>query len=536
MTEPLTLDAPMLGVEVRDIEKREVWGRIVPYGETIQVRGRPESFVPGALADVDITKVKLLDHHKQAIGKGLELEERADGAYALFRVSKTRAGNEALTLAADGVSDSFSPGFFPGAQSTQGAHTRVKSMPEVSLVTFPAYAGAKVLAIREKEAEMPDIETPESIPVDLTPLETRMDGFASQLDKLQTSIDAPRPKVIGGGPKPFDWFLGEVHANFRGSIERRQKLQADFAEFQTRTAGMVPETRELDDVVGEFPQATPSTDASGLVVQEYVASQLVNVLDRRRRLFSRLGAFPAPRSGYALVPVVTTHTEVGVRSGQKEAANSRPLVVNGVPFNAEWVDGAVDVAIELMRTAEPDALELVWNDLLGQYAKATEAQAVDLVEAGIDGADYSGTALDVSDYESFITDVATGAIDVEDGSDSPASLLGVTDAQWIAILAMVDADGRRILSTMGPSNADASAGLTSQSVMLPGGIEVFRVKDLTQAILTNRESFRAADYGPERVEAVNVELMGRDVGILGRTIIVPRIPAGIVVFGTDPGS
>ena len=36
-------------------------------------------------------------------GRGIELEERDDGPYAAFRVSRTRDGDELLELARDGV-------------------------------------------------------------------------------------------------------------------------------------------------------------------------------------------------------------------------------------------------------------------------------------------------------------------------------------------------------------------------------------------------------------------------------------------------
>src|SRR5690606_13601380 len=100
----LRFDEP-IDLEVRDLERREIAGRVIPFGEQIQIRGRPESFAPGVTSGIDITKTKLLLHHdpSKPVGRGVALEERADGAYAVFRVSKTQMGDEALELAKDGL-------------------------------------------------------------------------------------------------------------------------------------------------------------------------------------------------------------------------------------------------------------------------------------------------------------------------------------------------------------------------------------------------------------------------------------------------
>src|SRR5690554_7397165 len=66
----------------------------------------------------------------------IALEEREDGAYGVFRVAQTEAGDEALALASEGVLE-FSPGFLD--DDLDGTHRRVRALPEVSLVTFATY-------------------------------------------------------------------------------------------------------------------------------------------------------------------------------------------------------------------------------------------------------------------------------------------------------------------------------------------------------------------------------------------------------------
>jgi HK97 family phage prohead protease len=539
-----------MALEVRDFERREIVARLLPYNEPILVRGRPESFVRGAVAGIDPTSIKLLSFHDQRrpIGKSVELEERDDGAYVRFRISKTTEGDEMLELANDGVL-SISPGFIPGVQNQQGVHQRLKALPEASLVTFAAYSGAKVLSVREKEAAMADnkpttepVEEPAVQTVDLGPIETRLKDLSTQIETLQSVVDAPARNLPAGGPTPFDWFMAQMEERLQPrSMQYREALDEKWENFQTRAKEGTLQTRALADITGGQTQAgdnDPADDLSGLVVEEYLASQLVSILDRRRPLFASFGSFPSPRSGYARIPVVTQHVTVAARTAQKTEPTSQKMILKTEPFEAKWLDGALDVAIEVTQMAELPVMEIVWEDLRGAYAAATEHDvtngAVPWFEAGALGFTYTGTALDTATYAGFIADVEEQIDTIEDAAGEPPSVLAVTRAQWRVLVAMVDANDRRLFSTINPQNADASVGLTARSFSLPGGIEVFKVKGLTQAALYGPSALRATDYGPSRVEATNVALMGRDIGILGRTMLVNRIPAGVVVFGTEP--
>ena len=286
--------------------------------------------------------------------------------------------------------------------------------------------------------------------------------------------------------------------------------------------------RALADVTGEL--GGPATDLSAFVVEEFLGTQLINVLDTRRPVFSAMGRFTMPKSGYARIPIVTTHTKVGPRTGQKDPANTRAMAATTQPYEAQWFDGAVDVALEWLATAEGPALALVWDDLLGQYAQATELYAEQqLAAAGT----LTGATLPIDTYENFAGAVAAQSIEVRKATGSPASFLAVPNSLWPNIISFTDSTGRRVFATGGATNADAGVSLTAESFTI-GGISVFP-SNLTNAILSNERAVIAADGGPSRVEAINVELMGHDLGILGRVMVVARIPAGVREFSAAAG-
>lgn len=152
-----------------DREGRTVAGMIVPFDSVARVSdGGPaydESFQRGAFAKTIAEsgrRVPLLyqHNHRDPIGRATALEEREDGLYGEFVVSKVQRGDEALEMVHDGVIDSFSVGF-TGIKAEQRKGVTVRTevrLREASLVTFPAYEKARITAIRAALGDLPDDE------------------------------------------------------------------------------------------------------------------------------------------------------------------------------------------------------------------------------------------------------------------------------------------------------------------------------------------------------------------------------------------
>lgn len=159
-------------IEVRATgDGRTIAGIFVPWERTARVSdGGPsykEMFQRGSLTKTIRERgdrVKFLSQHNSRsnpLGVARVLREDAAGAYGEFVVSKTQAGDEALELVRDGALDSFSVGFTPVKHETRDGvvvRTEVR-LNEVSLVTFPAYEDARVLAVRDALAALGEEDT-----------------------------------------------------------------------------------------------------------------------------------------------------------------------------------------------------------------------------------------------------------------------------------------------------------------------------------------------------------------------------------------
>lgn len=151
-------------LEVR-AEQRTVVGICVPFDLPTDIGRYIESFKRGAFSKTiqeSMSKVKFLAAHDAAklpLGRATLLREDANGLYGEFKVSKTHAGDEVLELIKDGALDAFSIGFRPVPARDSWNHDRSAvvrhevMLREVSVVTFPAFQDAKILAVREFDVE-----------------------------------------------------------------------------------------------------------------------------------------------------------------------------------------------------------------------------------------------------------------------------------------------------------------------------------------------------------------------------------------------
>jgi uncharacterized protein len=160
------------GLQVRgDPEQRVLFGPVLPWNTEARVldRGRlvVETFERGALANNDPGRVPLTalhprDNQQLPIGVTVELEERDDAAWGAWRVSKTAAGDEVLSLAADGVPLGLSIGFreLAGGSRWSPDYRRVvrtrAELDHIAVVRTPAYVGAGVVGVREHGSWPPE--------------------------------------------------------------------------------------------------------------------------------------------------------------------------------------------------------------------------------------------------------------------------------------------------------------------------------------------------------------------------------------------
>jgi HK97 family phage prohead protease len=164
--------------------------RIVPYGEVITHNdghgGVPrgvdyrEEWLPGVFAHQlnAANRVHANFEHQQGVagivGHGRALRETRDGFHGSFEFHKTPGGETALELVRAGALDGVSLEAVPvkNIKAAGGVIQRAKAnLYAIAFTRFGAYAGARVLALREQDEQEFETTTfdAELLPVDMDP-------------------------------------------------------------------------------------------------------------------------------------------------------------------------------------------------------------------------------------------------------------------------------------------------------------------------------------------------------------------------------
>jgi HK97 family phage prohead protease len=153
-----------LELEVR-AEGRVLEGTVVPYHEEARIGPRlVEVWRPGAFAGTDPASIPLLAlHDRQTLPVGVAVELRDEPArwFGVFKVSRTRLGDEVLELVNDRALTGLSVGFLEvaGGNRYNADRTRVERIRalahHVGVVPFPAFASARIAAVRSASSSTP---------------------------------------------------------------------------------------------------------------------------------------------------------------------------------------------------------------------------------------------------------------------------------------------------------------------------------------------------------------------------------------------
>lgn len=150
------------GLETRAGENgdRHIVGLVAPFSSEYDTGKYVETFSSSTF-DKSIQergdRIPLLEQHdssRHPIGMAVSWDKSAEGLIADFKLAPTPRGEEAHTLASEGIVTGLSVGFIPirNRTSTVGRRTHINRiearLDHVGLVTTAAYQEAKVLSVR----------------------------------------------------------------------------------------------------------------------------------------------------------------------------------------------------------------------------------------------------------------------------------------------------------------------------------------------------------------------------------------------------
>ena len=418
--------------------RRTITGIAAPYNVVATVNdGTEVMFAPGSLP-VDGKNPKLYMYHDstQAIGIVTAREDTPDGMLFTAKISTTALGDEALVLAADGVLDSVSVGVNPTEFEIDQNGVMIVTAAnwlELSLVPQPAFAGATITDVAasiptsdeemsdntKEEADTPEPLEPQENPVSETPAP----------EVIEASSVFAQPKRNFVMPTPAE-YLAAMHAG--GDAFHNVNAAYKDAVRNQQTA--------LQAAAGDVL----TTDTPGLLPVP-VLGPLFQDLNFVRPVVSAFGARAMPNtpSKTFIRPTITTHTSAATQT-EGSAASATTMVIASNTVTKATVAGQVTLSVQDIDFTDPAALNLVLNDLAGEYLIATDNIAADNLVAGktASGSTWTVTA---DNPTSLINALYDAAREITEDSNYFPTHLCVSPDVWEKLGSQLDGSKRPIL-------------------------------------------------------------------------------------------
>jgi hypothetical protein len=369
----------------------------------------------------------------QAIGLVTERADSPEAMYFTAKVSTTALGDEALVLAADGVLDSVSVGVNPTKFSYNEDGVMIVEAAdwmELSLVPQPAFSGATITDVAasiptseddlsnntETAPDEPEVTEPQENPVSETPAP----------EVIEASSIFAQPKRKFAMPTPGE-YLAAMHAG--GDT------------FQNVNAAFKEAVRDQQTALQAAAGDVLTTDTPGLLPVP-VLGPLFQDLNFVRPVVSAFGARSMPNtpSKTFVRPTITTHTSAATQT-EGSAVSATTMVIASNTVTKATVAGQVTLTMQDMDFTDPSSMNLILNDLAGEYLIATDNIAADALVAGktASGSTWTVTAADPTTLISSLYDAAREI--AEDSNYFPTHLCVSPDV-WELLGRQTDADKR----------------------------------------------------------------------------------------------
>jgi HK97 family phage prohead protease len=509
MTQIVTLTAELTA----DSASRTISGKIVPlnveagstnYGKVI--------FASGSIEIPDAKSIKLLSQHdvKKPLGRAVSFSESDNSIDAVFSISRSQRGTEALILAEEGLQSGLSIGAEVLKSKIKDGVTYVSAarLVEVSLVTEPAFKSAQVTDIAAEEAVAVEEETQpkesETVVEETTAVEATPSVEAAAVEAARPTVTAmayTKPRIEITAAKYAE---NTIRAAL-GDESARQYLRA--ADDTSDNAGLVP-TRQLQEIINPL----------GTTIRPSIEAISRGVLPDAGMTFE--------------IPKITAMPTVAV-TAENAAFSDTDQNSAFLSVDVKKYAGQQTFSVELLDRTSPAFFDELVRNMGAAYAKATDA--------AVNAALISGASLDATTTVTYPTAaellgiVARGSASVYNatlGLPNPfARNMIVNTSQWSNIMTLNDA-GRPIYNASQPMNAGGSVTPTALQGNV-AGLNLYVTPNTASGtdtdgsiIIVNPDAYTWYESPTYRLRAESTAAGSVTIGYYGFGAIATKVGAG----------
>ena len=453
-----------------DAPRRTISGTAVPYNVPATVSdGTAVIFRPGSLP-VEGKAPRLFLYHSAEMPVGI-VTERVDTEQGMLfsaKISATSLGNDALIMAMDGTIDQVSVGVNPTKFSYDEEGTMIiesADWMELSLVPIGAFGdAANIVSVAASIHQEPEevVLNEEVTPVEEKPEMSEVTAPAVEATTPTAPIFAQAKRVFAL-PTP-----GEYLAAMHIGGETFRNVAAATQEF------VKSKQSALEAAAGDIA----TTNTPGLLPVP-VLGPVFQDLNFIRPVVNAIGARSMPNGGASktfIRPTITTHTSVGAQANEFDPTSATTMVIAANTISKTTLAGQVTLSVQDVDFTDPASLQIILNDLLGEYLIASDNVAADAIVAGgaVSGATWT---VNQTDPSSLITALYGAAVNILTETNFLPDTIFVSPNVWELLGRQLDVDKRPVFPYTGAAglmgvNAMGVGGVTQANVFNPFGLNL----------------------------------------------------------------
>ena len=500
------------------LPRRTLAGVALQYGvDAVVSDGQAVRFMPGSLP-LEGKKPKMYLYHDSTQPIGIVEARELVGDTVLFeaRISETRAGDEALQLAKDGVLDSVSVGILPTAFSYDEAGTMIitaADWQELSLLPYGAFEAAKVERVAASIHQNPDeveLNEEQDLEKEVTEMSNPVETPAVvEAATVQTIYAQPRKLRL---PSTSEYIASYV----RGG--------ADFAQLNANI-----NAARVEAAPGVAPYI--NTESTPGILPEIITGSTYDSLNPIRPFVSAIGTRAMPTAGATFRrPKITTRPTVTQQAAQFDTLNASTVVVSNNDISKLSFGTYVTVSEQDLDWSDPSSIDIILNQLAIAYGQATDNYAVDTCHAAIT---QTATVTDTAVGADWVAAIYDGARQISETSNYLPTHMVVTPASWQALASSTDDQNRPVFPYTGAPNlmGQNAAGNSSATSWNGNPLGLVLVVDKhTPGSFMGHTAGPAAgfEFYEQQKGAISVEVPAT----MGRTIAFRGYAAGFMADAT----
>jgi HK97 family phage major capsid protein len=425
-------------------------------------------------------------------------------------ISDTPRGQEAYTLLRDGVINKFSVGFMAVEQTRDGdlVTRTLVDLREVSLVSFPAFAGASVSEVREEitvaEVVTDSIQTKE---------------VNNMSENMELDVRAVQDEV----------------AEIRRELELVKTPTIATNAFETKFRSQGEYAKALVSGDPDAVELFRATSADAALRPAFVG-YINNLINSGRPTLNAFNIQALPATGLTIeyAKVNTNTIAVGKQTTENTALSTGDVALSTVSVTVNTYGGYTNISKQAIERSTVNYLDVAFQAMSLAYAKKMN---VDFI-AVLTGLTWTGKTYDISALTAaaVMGGIADGAAYIYNATGlSPQFIVAGTTA-YKRLVSIVDTAGRPVVAQVGDgSNSIGGSnipGLTGSILGLP--IVVDPAMDAKTAYLAHSSALTTYESSgnPTRLSSTDVTKLQDTYSVYGYAAVAVPFEGAIVKLNT----